>query len=532
MPKSFVDRFVLWLGLEGLWCYPASVLGAVIEGQSSQAIFSTHYFSVIIFIILTILSLLIIFWHGDRKIDKKYFWVLVPLVLSLFLNFYQLDKPDLNGDEYDLGYQAYNMVDGIFAGRKAYTLSFSAHPPLALDISHISMQLINNKGLDNLEDWQYRFAPTLLGSLTVMVFFFLILKSSQNIWLALICSVLLATNSYHIFLSRIFQRESFLTFYLIIFLYFLTSRLYLLASLFLGGTFLVKAMAIIYTPLLIIGQKLSFKKFIPFVILTIPIFIYNFAAYLTTGYMDIFFSRIFHTKTHPGATVASLDVYQNFQNIIKLLSDQFSLLVFVLGLVSILVIVLKNKNEFITRVMFLFTLISLAAFYLNGVRIYYLSFLAIPWSYFIGRFIFDLGKKGLALFLIIFIVNMFFTINTFFNDNPVLISKYSENIPEISWRDHSLTTRSFLEQRGWKILLQDLEKNYTPDSCLVLDLDRQPLQIRRYLGIGDKIKEFYLGSSYVTKYKLCPQNANILNKWLIYITDKEVVYERPVNIIR
>lgn len=522
MPKNFIDKLVFWIGLEGLWCYPASVLGTFFEGQSAHAIFSTHYFSVVIFIFLSITSFVYLFKHENFKVDKKICWVIVPLVLSLFLNFYQLDKPNLNGDEYDLGYQAYNMVDGIYAGRKAYTLSFSAHPPLALDISHISMQLLNNRGIDNLEDWQYRLAPALLGSLTVAVFFLLIFKLKNNLWLALVCSILLATNSYHIFLSRIFQREAFLTFYLVIFLYFLLVRSYFLASFFLGGAFLVKATAVIFLPLLLIGQKINFKKFTPFILLTIPIVIYNFGAYLTTGYTDIFFSRIFRTSTHPGASIMTFHAYNNFVDIVKLLCDQFSSVTFFIGIIAIFYTFIYKRREHAAKLFLCFAAVSLIFFFFNGVKVYYLSFLAIPWSYFIGAMIFDLKKKGIFLFLIVLMFSLNYVYNTFYSGNFLTSVKYTEIIPETSFKNHSLTTQGFLEERGWKRVVDKLNAEYKAGDCLLFEPEKFPLQIRRYLGLNDKIKEFYLGKDYFRKYQICEPRFTYSKIWQINMNEFEV----------
>ena len=143
----------------------------------------------------------------------------------------------------------------------------------------------------------------------------------------------------------------------------------------------------------------------------------------------------------------------------------------------------------------------MAFFLLNGLKIYYLSFLTIPLVIILTAKLKSRLGTAITVFLIFYSVLY-------------------------SYGNFSLTTREFLADSGWKKLQEELSKNYTQKSCLIIDPNDHPLQQRRYLGINDKIKEYYLGSSYTPKYQQCWQKLEATDKWIIKTTDKKVTFER------
>lgn len=451
-------------------------------------------------------------------------WLIIfPLILSVVMSFYQLGKPDLNGDEYDLGYQAYNLVDGIFAGRKAYVLSFSAHPPLAMYIQHYTMNILSPNGLDSLSDEMYRVGPALVGVLIVAVVYLFVREISSE-KLGIITASLLAVNGYQIFISRIFHRENFLTLFLILTLYLLMrflktkdSHFLFISGIFFGAAMLVKANTLIILPaifaMLWSNDRQNFRHFLkrfllPAIVLFFPVIIYNLGAYVTTGYSDIFFSRIFQTQTHPGARIVSVNIVRNLQEILLIGFDQYGILIFAVMGISTVVSFLTVKDKW-TR-FFLIWIASIVLFYgINGVRVYYLPFITIP-LLMITVIVLDKYIKSKNIFMIIVLV--LFTIsfirssNTFFNYSFVSPLRDNDEIPsikEIGQSSYSLTSRRWLENRGWKNLRGDLNRIYTTDDCLEIGPNISSLSLRRYLKVDDKIKKFYLGKKYMEPYKIC-----------------------------
>ncbi|MCL4397643.1 glycosyltransferase family 39 protein [Patescibacteria group bacterium] len=531
-PKSWAERIFSSIGLSLLLTYPAGFLNVLREGQSAAAIFGPHLSGDLMMLVgLHLLAWLLVFFVKKKetlKLNLKINWlVVIPILVSVFFSFYQLNRADLNSDEYDLGYQAYNLVDGIFAGRKAYVLSFSAHPPLTMYIQHFTMQILEPHGLDLLSDWMYRAAPAMLGVITVGVTYYLILEIAEDQKLAFLGALLLAVNNYHVFLSRIFQREMFLGFYLVLFLYFYTRHLktkkneyLILSSIFLGGAMLVKAVAVIFVPVALLFTKFRARFLTIFLLMFLPVIVYNLGAYLSTGYMDIFFSRIFHTPTNPGASMVQFSPLQNVYNFLSILTDQYGLILFLAFAVSL---VLK-PNKFILTLIFVTT----AFFLSNGIRVYYLYFLTVP---LIVTLVFSFKRFWLLLAVLI-CYSAIYTGSTFFNTSFKVSERFTETYPPPLAnlrRNFSLTTRGFLEDRGWKSLQANLTAAYTNRSCLNVDLNNHPLQLRRYLGLNDKIKEFYLGTAYKSKYSLCSARPGVTDQWRIVVSDLSVNYERSNN---
>jgi len=553
---SFPERILISSGLSLMLTYPAGFLNVLREGQSAEAIFGYHLTGSIFFLLVFyIASVALLCWRKREAFKEKIVlefgpnWiVIIPLALSVFFNFYQLDRADLNGDEYDLGYQAYNLVDGVFAGRKAYTLSFSAHPPLSTYIQHYTMNVLDPSGLESLSDWMFRAGPALVGALTVIVIYTLVLEIVKNRFFALLAGVFLATNNYQLFLSRIYHREAFLTFFVVLLIYILIryigakdKRFLLLAGLFSGASLLVKMAAIIplTTTVIYLLNRFKRKSFVPVsyyltvaLLVFSPVLIYNLGAYLLTGHTDIFFSRIFGTPTHPGASKAVSDMLLNGRNIVLLLVDQYGL---VLALVFGLSVISSFQRMYFLFLLFLLT--TVIFFILNVVKVYYLSFLTPILIIFLTVCCKSFLEKnriiGLFVVSLILLYSLSYSSKTFLDRSFVVSEKYTEIFPNPAnnlSRHYSLTTRGFLEDRGWKRLQQELSLVYLPADCLDVDSNNHPLHLRRYLGVADRIKEYYLGKDYPRSYRLCSEGSFTGRRWLISVNDREVRLSDSTNL--
>jgi len=133
---------------------------------------------------------------------------LLPLVLisllALFLRFYQLGQnpPHLNWDEAALGYNAYSILK---TGRDEYGLRFPLYfrsfddykPPMYVYLTVPSVAIFG------LNDWAVRLPSALLGTLTVVVMYFLVKEILDNSRLAILSMFFLAISPWHLQFSRV-----------------------------------------------------------------------------------------------------------------------------------------------------------------------------------------------------------------------------------------------------------------------------------------------------------------------------------------
>lgn len=534
---SFLERFLVSSGLSLLLTYPAGFLNVLHEGQNGQAIFGYHLagdiFFLLIFYFMFILILKLYQFNFRSRIEflqRTSLLLIVPLLFAVFLNFYQLGKPDLNGDEYDLGYQSYNLVDGIFAGRKAYTLSFSAHPPLSMYIQHYTMNILSPYGLETLSDTMFRVGPAIVGVLMIVLIYLLALKSTGNVGIAFLSAVFLSVNNYHVFLSRIFHREMFLTFYMFLAIYTLLKYLLerkqsqlILMAIFTGATLLVKATGLIIIPIIVLallwknkrGLGHSMSWFLGVAVLVFfPVILFNIGAFITTGYTDILFSKIFNTPTHPYARMVNPSVLFNLKDLLFVLLDQYGIFLFSAFLFGLFAALRKIQLSF--KWLWMSLVIIICAFFsITVIRPYYLSFVTIPLIMTLSLFLWELmGKSkliGLGMTLILIFYSLTYTIKTEFDHSFVVEEKYTENYPimaNLLISDYSKTTRGWLEDRGWKNLRESVNQKYALNSCLAIASKISDLPLRRYLGVEDKVKKFYLKEKYLEPYRVCDDTSS------------------------
>jgi hypothetical protein len=532
---TLLEKFIGSACLSLLMTYPASVMATIIEGQSGEAIYSRHLptsFS-ILFILSLVQSLFvmtrqkkIISFQGTlKRILKSTLHskglVLALIVYSLLVG-YNLNRADVLGDEYDLGYQAYNLVDGIFAGRKAYFLSNSGHPPLALTIKHFSMNILNPSGLDSLSDWQFRVSEAIIGLFTIVAAY-LLTKNLYSPKVAILTALFLAVNNYMVWMGRIFQREMVMTFFMTAGLAYYVKlknqsdrKNDLFVGIALGSSLLVKATALITLLIPLIDgirnqkrRKSAFSIIMVSLAVFLPVIIFNILAVTITGYADVFFSNIFGIF-RPGSTPRSTNFLGNIIPLVSYLVDIVSPTLFVAYVVSLACLSIRKA---VSSTLYIWIAGSVIFFILTAIRAYYFLFLIIPFTIVTAACLslMKTNLKYITTFLLM-IISAFYSIWTNHlrlyaveisnkPDGPVKIQRMI-SLP------YSIAARSWSEEYGYKTLQKQLDLKLTDNDCLELGKNFDTLAARRYFGFPDKVKEHYLGKNYPSRYNQCSSHTN------------------------
>lgn len=207
-----------------------------------------------------------------RKIFDRKILLLLIVLIALFLRFYKLEvnPPALTWDEAAWGYNAYSL--GL-TGRDEfgrllpldYLESFGDFkPPVYAYLTVLPVKLFG------LNEFATRFASAFLGTLTVLLSYFLAKEifSEKRIThkLSLITSFLLAISPWHIMLSRAAFEANVATFFLIagvtFFLIGATKKNWflLLSAISFALSFNTFNTARIVVPLLVLGLIIGFRK--------------------------------------------------------------------------------------------------------------------------------------------------------------------------------------------------------------------------------------------------------------------------------
>lgn len=147
-----------------------------------------------------------------RKKSKDFIFLSLILILALFLRTYRLEKypSGFTPDEAAQGYTAYSILK---TGRDEWGIKFPLNPrsfgdfkaPLYTYLTVLSIEVFG------LNEFAVRFPNAFLSSLTVIVVYFLVkrlfaegkpIEQKQNQFFALMASLMLAINPWHISLSR------------------------------------------------------------------------------------------------------------------------------------------------------------------------------------------------------------------------------------------------------------------------------------------------------------------------------------------
>lgn len=135
------------------------------------------------------------------KIDRKLFLIIVLLLVSFFIRVIKIDNLSLFGDEIDVGYQAFSLLNtskdykGNFLPTYIQSLSESRAPLLI----YTSIPGIKLFGLTELG---VRITPIIFGVLSIYLLYKLILLFSKSFNLAFFSSFALAFSPWHFHYSR------------------------------------------------------------------------------------------------------------------------------------------------------------------------------------------------------------------------------------------------------------------------------------------------------------------------------------------
>lgn len=134
-------------------------------------------------------------------IIKKNIWLILILLLAIGLRMYRLDYLELFGDEVDAGYQSYSI---LLHGRDyrgnllpPYMESFSEWR--APGLMYAMVPFIKLFGLN---EWGVRTAPVFFGVLSIVGFYWLLLRLKVKKNVALLSILFLAISPWHIQYSR------------------------------------------------------------------------------------------------------------------------------------------------------------------------------------------------------------------------------------------------------------------------------------------------------------------------------------------
>ncbi len=194
----------------------------------------------------------------DLTMLRKNFWLIAILILAIFLRFFRLDYLELFGDEVDAGYQAYSLME---TGRDykghflpAYAQSFSEWRAPMMMYSMIPFVKIFG-----LNEWGIRCYSAFFGIISILGFYFLVIKLGVKKRIALITTFLIGITPWHIQYSRAGFEITLMVSFIIWGLYFLIDYLQknnfyklLLAAILLSLSFYTYNTANIYVPLFIL----------------------------------------------------------------------------------------------------------------------------------------------------------------------------------------------------------------------------------------------------------------------------------------
>lgn len=200
------------------------------------------------------------------KIDRKSILLIGLLVVSFFIRIYRINTLSLFGDEIDVGYQAYSLLNtakdyrGNFLPTYIQSLSESRAPLLI----YTSIPGIKLFGLTELG---VRITPIVFGVLSIYLFYKLILLYSDSFSLAFFSSLALSFSPWHFHYSRTSFEVTLLLSLILLGIYLFqkfiqNSNIYFLylAIISFGLTFYTYNTANIFVPLLVIFLILTNVK--------------------------------------------------------------------------------------------------------------------------------------------------------------------------------------------------------------------------------------------------------------------------------
>jgi len=523
-PSFTIERVFVSIGLSLLILYPAGLINVVLEG--SENYFQQHLLGLISILFMITLVTASISFLLRKKSDTNFYlsrhfpkfnlhenrFLVILLILSVLLIFYDLNRADVYADEYYLSFISYDLVDGNLPGREAYVISFKDHSPFPLYINHAVMQLINPTNFYHLEDWMLRLGTAIICLFSIVLIYFLSKRIFDDTTAA-IATLIFATSNYVVWTSRFFNREIFTLFFMLLAVYFFYGFVskdkgkgyILLTGIFLGSALMCKFVAIFLIPVFVVYILLYNKKQFPSLlkilvlafVLTIPLFAFNFGAYYKTGYMDMSFSKIFgadsivgSTESYPGPAFSAINLYSIF----VVLSEQFSfplLLLFIICSLTSIRYIKSKPNGKNVSLLLLWLLFTFLFFWGTGVRSYYLLYIAAPFAiitaYIMETILVSRHRFfkiiAFGVFALVVIYSLVYTFNTNHNYEINFTTPLEPANAEISDafdlnRGFSRFSRLYSgESRGWKEVSNFLYSKLEPGDLLLVDKDDSHITI-------------------------------------------------------
>ena len=244
---------------------------------------------------------------------KKHFLLLLILLLATFLRFWQLGEipSGVHTDEADTGYSAYSLLKTGLDPHGEFNLFVLAdsntggtHPPI---YTYLLMPFIKSFGLNIFVE---RLPSAILGSLTVLIVFFIVNKLFKSIALSNVVTFLFAVNPWALHISRqgLLAEESlfFVLFGIVLFLYSDKKKYFLIFSaIFFGiSLYAYDAPKIFLPPFLLFlfyfyrKVLLKAKKFFLIFILIFALFYISviYFTFMQGGIADYSRSSVFNSK--------------------------------------------------------------------------------------------------------------------------------------------------------------------------------------------------------------------------------------------
>lgn len=394
----------------------------------------------------------------DEFIKKnKYYILAVIVILAAVLIFTGLTRADIQHDDATYAFRSVGYLDFMNTSIRQTTpiqwfgeipwwgyLSFHDHPPLTFIIQFIFFNLFGS----SLFIARLPFALMGLGSVLALYF---LGKELYNVKIGLLASFLLAISSYHSWASKIGYLEPLATLLIILSLFFFVKSLknpkyFIHFGIVLGLTLLSKYTVWFILPTIFIyllvkkRQLILNKKFILAILIALvifsPVIIYNTSMFQARGHFDLQLASLFNQDLSdwPGITRNIQGV--NFLSQIKTLFNSYSILVFVLLVVSIIYLLTtyflnfkKQKHLFIILLLFfsavLFSIIGAPVRLLSVLNPIIALAIAVAIVNIHRIFIYqkehsNLKKNGLILFLFLaFLFEIFYNINTNILHKPI-----------------------------------------------------------------------------------------------------------------
>lgn len=511
--------------------YPAGILNiAVLEGRAPVYVY--HLLGFVFFLFLFHLLGILLLWKKKtplkfltiEKFDAAFTVVILLFILGVILRFAFLGAHDVRDDEFYLTSTAYDLVNGIFVGREAYMISATDHSPLGYFISHSFLNILEPNGYLALKQWMLRSSFAVLGSLNLIGLYVLASTFVKKRAFAISAIGLAAVSAYLLIASKIgaVMDGSHLNFFLLLAAYFTfrfiknpSHRNLLILGITSGLALLVKMTALpfvatIFLMVFIFSTNKRFRFSAAFLLLNLlvilPVIVFNAAAYLKTGYMDVPFASIFSTfgldvksisfDSDPDFFIKQKLSLSNSIEIIKRFIQYFGVLFWLTfaatAVHSLFSKKLPKKFTPFLSFLLLWIVVSLIFYSVTGFTMRYGINLSIPILLILSFFLFQVPKQWKVVYLTLLIIFSFFNSYDFFWNKTDYTPKQLLNPFNIS-HTHMNDLGSFI--------VNNADEN---QDAIVFSPSFQDMRaIHWYFQSGDPIRSYH-DPNYKDKYILEP----------------------------